>query len=55
MQNSLIPEVAVLLQAGLLAFHPFGRFQHHGMEIIDVAGEEVAGAASFPHMVSLND
>ena len=47
LQNSLIFEVIVLLQAGLLAFHPVGGFLNYSVKVIGVAGEEAAGVAFF--------
>lgn len=47
LQNGLVFEVIVFLQAGLLAFHPVGGFLNYSVEVVGVAGEEAAGIALF--------
>ena len=47
LQNRLSFEVVAFLQAGLLAFHPVGRFLYHRVEVVGVTGEETGGVAFF--------
>lgn len=47
LQNGLVFEVIVFLQAGLLAFHPVGGFLNYSVKVIGVASEEAAGIALF--------
>ena len=42
LQDGLVFEVVVFLQAGLLAFHPVGGFLNHSVQVFRVAGEETA-------------